>query len=719
MTKLSVYKKTLLGAQSIRRDLRKDSAQVFYLLPVFFGLGVAAYFSLSYEPELLTARTTIIVVISILFFTYALKKRMLFLALMCVAGFVLMQLRAHHLQSPVWQGGETPRSVHGTVERLEAMPKGYRVLLKQVDVWQVPPKETPKYIRLKVHEIPSGIEPGRRIALRASLRAPARPAYPGGYDFARWAYFQQIGAVGFALTVPQCLDCNSPTQLDWFEKDSALHKPLRGATRKIAVYVEKIRQTITERIQKTAQEKYVAEAGVASALLAGFQGSIPKAELNALRVSGLAHILSISGLHMAMVTMTIFYGFRRLLALFPAIALRHNTKKISAILALSAGAFYLLLAGAPVPAQRSFVMVALFFIALLLDRVGMTLRPLTWAALIVLCLTPESLMGPSFQMSFAATLVLIITFRAIADAHVFSNKKKTIFSRMGVYIASMLLSSVVAGLATLPFALYHFGRIATYSVLANMCAVPLASFIIMPAGMIGMVLIPLHLETIPFLIMLKALDLMLYIAELCAALPAASISLPQPSDTAMLLLSLGALAALLLKSALRYVGRVCFVLGVIGLFIPSAGPDLVVHEGGKLFALKNADNSYYFSSLQHARTAREEWAETLGVDSPLKLYGKNLTQENAFPWECSDKGCALETEGYHTVHLDRQSPAAQCGAADVVIQMAGTKNSCKGSVYTLGGPLLEKEGTHAFWLRRNAWGVKTVAQERGVRLWTR
>lgn len=718
MATLSIYKKTLSPVLAIRRDLRKDSAQVFYLLPVFFGLGVAAYFSLPHEPELTSIRAVFIAVASILVITYAIKKRILFLALMLVAGFVLMQYRTHQLQSPVWRGGETPRSVHGTVERLEALPKGYRVLLKQVDVWQVPPHETPKYIRLKIHEVPSGIEPGRRIALRASLRAPARPAYPGGYDFARWAYFQEIGAVGFALTVPQCLNCDSPRSLGWFEKGQDVSKPQGGTVVTISAYIEKIRQTIAVRIQSTAKEKYAAEGGVATALLAGFQGNIPKAELEALRVSGLAHILSISGLHMAMVTMAIFYGFRRLLALFPPIALRYNTKKISAILALSAGAFYLLLAGSPVPAQRSFVMVALFFIALLLDRVGMTLRPLTWAALIVLCLTPESLMGPSFQMSFAATFVLIVTFRTIVDAHVFS-KKKTILSRVGVYLASMLLSSVVAGLATLPFALYHFGRIATYSVLANMCAVPLASFIIMPAGMIGMALIPLHLETIPFLIMLKGLDAMLYIAELCAALPAASISLPQPSTESMLLLSLGALAMVLLKSALRYVGRVCCVLGVIGLFIPPIGPDLVVHEGGKLFAVKNADGDYYFSSLQHARTARQEWAETLGVDSPLKLYGKNLTQEDALPWECGEKGCTLQTDGYHTVHLERQSEASQCRTADVMIQMAGTSNSCKGKAYTLSSTLLEKEGTHAFWLRRDAWDVKTVAQERGVRLWTR
>lgn len=702
----------------LRREIREESAQVFFWLPVFLGIGIAIYFALPREPALWHGGVRAVFLLVLLLLVYVARKRLLFLLLMSGIGFMLMQHRAHQLEAPVWHGDEKPRWVHGTVERIEALPKGYRVLLKEVDVWQVPVEETPVRIRLKVYAASDDIQPGRRVAIRASLHTPARPAYPGGYDFARWAYFQQIGAVGFAVVPPRCLDCDSPPRQEWFGKNSFLSKKTREPLEKISAYVEKMRQTIMRRIQKAAGEDSAAEAAVAAALLAGFQANIPKAQLEDLRTSGLAHILSISGLHMVMVTMAIFFAIRRVLALIPPIALHYNTKKIAALAALLAGGFYLLLSGAPVPAQRAFIMIALFFMALLLDRVGITLRPLMWATLIVLFITPESITGASFQMSFAATFALIITFRRVVEGHMFG-QKKTIISRLGVYISSLLLSSVVAGLATLPFALYHFGRIALYSVLANLCAVPLSSIIIMPAGMIALALMPFGLEAWPLAVMLQALEGMLWIASFCAALPSASLSLPHPSLGALLTLVMGALSTFLLRSHLRRIGAIFFIIGVVCLFVPPASPELIVHENAKLFAVKNAEGEYYFSSLQHARMAREEWAETMGVDTPFKLYGKKVSPARAAPWQCDEKGCALSVSKHYTVQLAREAGDAPCPPVDVFVQIGGATPRCKGKRYTAGAEILRKEGTHAFWLRKGHWQVKTVASERGRRLWTR
>ena len=146
---------------------------------------------------------------------------------------------------------------------------------------------------------------------------------------------------------------------------------------------------------------------VARALVTGERNAVPEPLQEAYRQAGLAHMLVISGLHMSLLAGLAFVALRYGFALVMPIAERFDTKKFAAAAAIAAALFYLILSGANVPAQRAFIMVSVVLIAVLIDRTAMSLRTLAWAAMTVLVLQPDALVGASFQLSFAAVVALI------------------------------------------------------------------------------------------------------------------------------------------------------------------------------------------------------------------------------------------------------------------------------------------------------------------------
>src|SRR5437899_3247172 len=210
-------------------------------------------------------------------------------------------------------------------------------------------------------------------------------------------------------------------------------------------------------------------------------------------VSGFAHVLSISGYHMAVVAGLMFFGFRAAFALMPAFASRYPIKKWAALAALAAAAFYLLLSGAEVATQRSFIMIAIVLIGVMVDRSALTLRTLTVAALGVLLLVPEAVVHPSFQMSFAATLALVAGYERglpwmTAGADTPLGARIALWG--GREVVGLVLGSLLAGTATMLYAAYHFHRLAPYGLLANLLAMPVVSAWVMPMGILGVLALP-------------------------------------------------------------------------------------------------------------------------------------------------------------------------------------------------------------------------------------
>ena len=315
---------------------------------------------------------------------------------------------------------------------------------------------------------------GAFVEFKARLSPPLAPLRPGGYDFARDLYFQRIGASGFVL--------------------GAIKTAEPPVAARAAAALRGRRSTACATPSTRIRAALPGDAGaIASALITGKRDAISTPVNDAMYISGLGHVLSISGYHMAVVAGVVFFVLRALLALLPALASRHPIKKWAALAALAAAAFYLVLSGAEVATQRAFIMMAIVLVGVMVDRPALTLRTLALAALGVLLLAPEAVVHPSFQMSFAATLALVAAYERGLPWTSGGGRHAARRARRAVGRARdrrAVLASLVAGLATTLYAAYHFHRLAPYGVLANLLAMPIVSVWVMPPGCSALLALP-------------------------------------------------------------------------------------------------------------------------------------------------------------------------------------------------------------------------------------
>src|SRR6185503_15761378 len=371
--------------------------------------------------------------------------------------FAVATLRSSLVAHPVLHHVAGSVDLAGFVEVREERERSDRIVLRveRIDARRLDP--APERVRVSVRK---GLAPavGAFVTLKARLNPPLAPLRPGGYDFARDLWFRGIGAIGFALGEIKAAEPPRP----------------QGAWLRYAATVDGMRDTIDRRIRAAVP----GDAGsIASALITGKRDAISAPVNEAMYVSSLAHVLSISGYHMAVVAGVVFFVVRGLLALVPALALGCPIKKWAALAALLAATFYLLLSGAEVATQRSYLMIAIVLIGVVLDRSTLTFRTLAVAAIVVLLLAPQAIVHPGFQMSFAATLALIAAYQHGLPWR--PDHDSQLGTRMALWgaheVASLILASLVAGLATTPYAAYHFHRLAPYGVLANLLAMPVVS----------------------------------------------------------------------------------------------------------------------------------------------------------------------------------------------------------------------------------------------------
>ncbi|MEX0758016.1 MAG: ComEC/Rec2 family competence protein, partial [Tistlia sp.] len=517
--------------------------------------------------------------------------------------------------------------LEATVERVERRDAGRRLWLADATVGRLPAAATPARLRVTLRGLEPAVRPGDRVALLAILRPPPGPATPGAYDFARQAWFLRLGAVGFALG----------------ELELLARPPAAGPLERMVRWRERLRQAIAERVLTVLPDR---RGAVAAALMVGERGAIPEDTLAALRDSGLAHLLAISGLHLGLAAGTVFFALRALLAANPALALTRPIKKWAALAALAAAFAYLQLAGASVTAQRAFVMVGLVMLAVLLDRSALTLRLVAWAALGVLLLAPESLVGASFQMSFAAVVALVSAWelwrlRRERGGRGGAPRGESLWRRPLGYVAALAFTSLVAGLATAPFAAYHFNRLALYGLVANLLAVPLAAFLVMPAALLALLAMPFGLDA-PFLWLLGAgVGGILWAGEWVAGWPGAVALVPAMPGWGLAAVALGGLWLCLWRPpALRLAGMPLLLLGLLSPW-SVAPPDLLVAEDGRLVAVRGPDGELALSSNRRARFVAEQWLRQSASSAPLAWPAPG---EAGGDWlRCDGDGCLVGT----------------------------------------------------------------------------
>jgi competence protein ComEC len=692
--------RSLVGASLLTRvvaALLAERERWFLWLPVGIGAGVAGYFALTVEPPLWLGAAGLLLSAVVLAWLWWRASTEAFhgcapglLGLLVVLlGFTAATWRTQLVEAPVL----ARRGAHvleATVLLVEDRTRGQRLLLGEATIEDVEQDATPAQIRVSTRGAEPSFEPGDRVRLRALLMPPSPPVEPRAFDFARQAYFQRLGAVGYVLSGPELLS--------------------RADARDWSLGLAALRQTIAQQIAAVIPGT---AGAIAVALLTGLRGALPDQIWDQWAIAGIAHLLSISGLHLALVAGTLFFAVRVGLALAPPLALRLPTKKFAALVALLGACGYLLISGAPVPTQRAFAMTALALVAIMADRNPFSMRLVAWAAIVVLLLQPESLLGASFQMSFAAVIALIAIYetgvaRRPADAG-------GLDWRLLMYVGGIALTTLVASAATTPFSIYHFGRFPTYGIVTNLIAVPLTGIWIMPWGMLGVLLIPLGLDGPCFILMGRGIEVIIAAAAFVADLPGAALAVPRPPLAALVATALGGLWLCLWRTPWRRLGLLGIGLGVL-MAMFHRPPDLLVDYTGEIAAVRLDDGRLAVSVWRRDSWITEQWLRDAG-------------QAEAAPWppagsgaallRCDALGCVIERHG-RRIALARRPEAIEedCRAADLVVSYPRVE-FCQGATPLIGPRALRRAGGLALWLEPAGIEVLTVRDARGLRPWTR
>ena len=410
----------------------------------------------------------------------------------------------------------------------------------------------------------------------------------------------------------------------------------------------------------------------------------------------------------------IFFAARALLALVEPVALRYPIKKWAAACALIGAAVYLLLSGMSVPTQRAFVMVGFVMLAVMLDRASLSLRLIAWAALAVLVIAPESMLGPSFQMSFAAATALIATYEALRGSLAALATRGGLALRPLVYGGGILLTSLVAGLATGPFAIYHFNRFADYTLLTNLGAVPITGFWVMPWGLLALLLVPFGLEWLALAPMGWGIDAIVWIAQRVAALPGAVSLVPAMPAAALIAISVGGLWLCLWQRRWRLLGIAAIAGGVLMAALERR-PDVLVAGDARTVAVRGEDENLWLSTRRRGRFVTDTWLRRDGQGEPLTWAGDGTDASGV---RCDVLGCIQRRDG-RTLALvnDPRALAEDCRRADIVVATVPVRELCQGPEIVVDRFDLWRDGGHAIRLEPGGAHVESVASRRGARPW--
>jgi competence protein ComEC len=625
-------------------------------LPVAFGFGIVGYFTADREPAAWAAASLALAGIAVAFMA---RRRAigfpLALAFAAIAaGFAVATLRTARIAHPVLQTTLSSAMVAGFVEIREERARSDRIVI-HVHRFETARRiaEKPDRIRVAVRK---GTAPavGSFVELKAHLSPPLPPLRPGGYDFARDMYFQRIGASGYALGAIKTVA--PPVQ--------------PGAWLRYATFIDGLREAIDKRIRAVIPGD---QGSIASALITGKRDAISTPVNDAMYISSLAHVLSISGYHMAVVAGIVFFFIRAGLALVPSLATRRPIKKWAAFGALIASAFYLLLSGAEVATQRSFIMIAIVLIGVMVDRPAITFRTLTVAAIGVLLLAPESVVHPSFQMSFAATLALIAAYQygltRRADADTSLGARVALWG--GREIVGLILASLVAGLATTPYAAFHFHRLAPYGVIANLLAMPVVSAWVMPMGILGVLVMPFGFDALFWQLMGSGLDWMIFVALWVTSLPGAVGRMQAFGTGPLLLCTAGLLLLCLLRSPLRWSGAaLALVASLWAAMTPR--PDVLVAGDGQVAALRGSDGRLSVLHAGRDTFAVKEW---LAADGDARGVKDADLHDGV---RCDAVGCTGKLADGRLVAfaLSAEAFVEDCARAAVVVSAREAPGDC-------------------------------------------
>lgn len=689
-----------------RRTLWRDraaailSAQAgtfFLWSPLCLIVGIWAYFALPREPPPLAFGVVALIMALLVLIVRARRSMIAKLLLLVVIGFSLAKLRTEWVATPGLSAPTGEVLLTAVIEDFEARgPKRAVAILRIQALSGKGVTRVPSLARVTLTGA-SRFKPGQIITARAQLFPLPPPATPGGYDYGRSLWFEGLGATGRLYGDILVAGGDQSWRLRF---KSAL---------------QDLRDAIGLRIRVVLPTE---RSGIAEALITGERGTIPRAANDSLQTSGLAHILSISGLHMSLVAGSCFWLVRALLALSPTLATFYPIKKWAAVAGLLVGLVYMVLAGASVATQRSYIMLAVMFIAILADRPALSMRNLAIAALIILVAFPEAALTASLQMSFLAVMGLL-AFHEIWSRWLAKSEgagrglihRVWRFSSRAVCVAAF--TTLAAGGFSSIAAAYHFGRLAPYSLIANLLAVPAISGIVMPMALVSVLAMPLGLEAWPLWVMDKGLIFVQGVSDWVGSLPEAKGMIP----------ALPLVAAILLASAATIL---CLARGVLrGLALPAAAaalatlfsvqrPDIHIEGTAKNVAIRTDHGELVPAHPRRSRFAAGLW---------LRMEGDDATPAEASRrpgWSCAEGVCRITVKNRRVVYLSDEKLAMTipCAEADILISAFPLRGRCRSVGLRIDRFTVWRSGAHALYLDADGIRIETSRGLQGARPWT-
>ncbi|WP_246448959.1 ComEC/Rec2 family competence protein [Sphingomonas sabuli] len=658
---------------------------------VAFGGGIASWFALD-SPAQWGALIAICAALALVGFVFGpgrAGRAAGWIGLAAALGCALVWVRSTYVAAP-----RLDRPVIATftarVERVEplAAKDDVRLTVAPADTL-LPPRVR---VSMKAEDAPDGLVSGAMIRTRARLAPPPPMALPGTYDFARDAWFRQIGGVGRAFGGVEIIRPGSAGGLEQVRNRLGSH--------------------IRERLPG-------ASGGIATALATGDQNAVGKQDAEAMRRSGLTHLLSVSGLHIAAVVGAAMLLTLRLLALSERLALRGNIVLIAAGVGAVAGVGYTLLTGAQVPTVRSCIVALLVLAGIALGRDALSLRLLSVAALAIMLVKPESVAGASFQLSFAAVASIIALHSTPWARRTFMRRDEGVFARFGRAVLAMLATGLAVEFALIPFALFHFHKAGLYGIAANLVAIPLTTFVIMPLEAAALLLDSVGLGAPLWWLTGAAVDLLLWLARTVGGASGAVATLAAMPGWAFVLIILGGLWLALWTSRVRLLGLVPVGLGAIAA-VTAPVPDMLVTGDGKHLAILGRDGVPRILRNRTGEFMRDVFAESSGYD------GDPLVLEAAGFANCSRDSCVARVvrDGRSWQVLATRSSdwlewptmIAACARADIVVSDRRLPRGCQPKWLKLDRYSLARSGGVALYLGHRP-RVDSVAARVGRHPW--
>ncbi len=619
----------------IKDQFREEQPRWFLWLPVLLGIGIVVYFQL---PQEISIWWTLGVIESIIFAAilcrYHIKALYVLMVIsIVVLGFTNIQLQSEYLSKKKIKTETMETYISGMIEKIDYNYRGFqRFLLKDTTNFE----KDKQFGRVKVstRQKTSKLKVGQCVEMAAKIMPAGLPVMIGGYQFDRKAYFEKIDANGYALSWAYETDCDNKV----------------GLKEKFNFFIDNLRSKINAHIHQILP---ASEAGITSAIVAGEQGVINREIIQNYRDSGLAHFLSISGLHMTMIAGLMFFFVRLFMALIPPLALRYDSKKPAAVMAILISIFYLFISGAQIPAQRAFIMNLIVLIGVLIGRKAISMRTICWAAMFVLILSPQAIIGASFQMSFAAVVALIAFYEKYAGTlqrflrgNPDSGKMVKFFRYIWAYLIGILVADFIASLATTPFAIYHFNKIAVYTSITNLLSGPIIGLVIMPFVLIALILMPFGLDVLPLKIVGWGVGLVNDITTYVAALPHAGYQVLSMPTWGFAAIILGGLWLCLWNMPWRKWGTIAIIIGILSIFTVKT-PDVMVDNEASLLAVKDEEGDLVILPARGNYFTKQMWLEKtankkLDKKEQQKLYqiykGKKV-DKSWLDLECDKKSC--------------------------------------------------------------------------------